>query len=74
MGTMIETLSARALLDRAEALRQSRDGLLTIVHKGDVSACCRVLAEAELRNTERALSATEKQIANLVRSLSVPIA
>jgi hypothetical protein len=62
---MVETFSARALLNRAEALRQSRDGLLNIMFKSDVSAADHAYAERELANTERALTATEKQIANL---------
>lgn len=66
------SLSAHDLLRRADYLRQSRDGLMHLIDKKDLSACCKVLAEAELANTERALSATEKQIANLVRSLGVP--
>ncbi len=68
------TEPARILLDRANALRQSRDGLLSLIHKPELSACCRVLAEAELAATERALSATEREMANLVRGLGLPLA
>jgi len=67
-------IPARDLLRRADHLRQSRYGLMHLIDKKDLSACCRVLAEVELATTERVLAATEKQMANLVRSLGVPLA